>query len=279
MLKEIPFQEGKVIFFKESNLWNDLLERCKKGTKSIYIATYNFNFRDRYEKTFYRELAKLADIGVDINLLYAKMNFSAEDKLEIEEIFKNFVLCAELPTNHSKLFITDDFVYIGSANFSFGSNNNYESGVIFNNKEIINEVTQYYCEELLDKSDFTNIPECFDVFQFIPKVLIAVNTLKKIESNTDLYSDIMHYIPELRFLYDIEKELIALGHPIPVQFDWYRLYMNLYEKNQVPDYVFEQFKEYINGLSPYLLSLNDFIEEQYKSIGKFELLKKIGGLG
>ncbi|MCU5508228.1 phospholipase D-like domain-containing protein [Bacillus cereus] len=279
MLKEIPFQEGKVIFFKESNLWNDLLERCKKGTKSIYIATYNFNFRDRYEKTFYRELAKLADVGVDINLLYAKMNFSIEDKLEVEEIFKNFVLCAELPTNHSKLFITDDFVYIGSANFSFGSNNNYESGVIFNNKEIINEVTQYYCEELLDKSDFTNIPECFDVFQFIPKVLIAVNTLKKIESNTDLYSDIMHYIPELRFLYDIEEKLIALGYPIPVQFDWYGLYMNLYEKNQVPDYVFEQFKEYINGLSPYLLSLNDFIEEQYKSIGKFELLKKIGGVG
>jgi hypothetical protein len=27
MIKEIPFQEGKVIFFKESNLWNELLER------------------------------------------------------------------------------------------------------------------------------------------------------------------------------------------------------------------------------------------------------------
>lgn len=151
MRKEIPFQEGKVIFFKESNFWNDLLERCKRETKAIYIATYNFNFRDKYERTFYKQLSNLANSGIDVNLLYSKMTFSDEDKLEIEDIFKNFVLCAELTTNHSKLFITDDFAFIGSANFSFGSNNNYESGVIFSDKEIISELRKFYCEELLEK--------------------------------------------------------------------------------------------------------------------------------
>ncbi|MED2211213.1 hypothetical protein P4V95_28075 [Bacillus thuringiensis] len=35
MIKEIPFQEGEIILFKEANLWNDLLERCKKETKTI----------------------------------------------------------------------------------------------------------------------------------------------------------------------------------------------------------------------------------------------------
>ncbi|MGZ0135381.1 phospholipase D-like domain-containing protein [Priestia megaterium] len=103
------------------------------------IATYNFNFRDKrykYERTFYKELSKLANLGVDIRLLYAKMTFFNDNRLEVEDIFKNFVLCAQLPTNHSKLFIADNFAYIGSANFSFGNTKNYESGVIFNNKDI-----------------------------------------------------------------------------------------------------------------------------------------------
>jgi phosphatidylserine/phosphatidylglycerophosphate/cardiolipin synthase-like enzyme len=90
------------------------------------------------------------------------MTFSADDKLEIEDIFQNFVLCAELPTNHSKLFIADYFAFIGSANFSFGSNNNYEGGVIFTDKKIISEFRKFYCEELLEKSEFTNVPGCFE---------------------------------------------------------------------------------------------------------------------
>jgi hypothetical protein len=114
MKKEIPFQEGKVVFFKESNFWDDVLQKCNEETKAIYIATYNFNF-NQYEKSFYRKLSHLANLGVRVNLLYAKMSYADEDELEVEEIFKNFVLCAKLTTNHSKFFITDDFAFIGSA--------------------------------------------------------------------------------------------------------------------------------------------------------------------
>ncbi|MFE4242558.1 phospholipase D-like domain-containing protein [Peribacillus butanolivorans] len=276
MFKEIPFQEGKVIFFKESNLWNDLLERCKKGTKSIYIATYNFNFKHKYERTFYRELSKLANSGVHVNLLYAKMNFSNEDKLEIEEIFENFVLCAELPTNHSKIFLADDFAYIGSANFSFGSNNNYESGVIFSNKEIISEIRRFFGEELLEKSEFKNVPDCFDPFEFLPRILNAVDELNKIKRKEDLYvGEIKHAIPELRYLDDIEKHLEDLGYPVPIHFDWWQLYEQLYEGKHVPDIIFRNFKSYLHILSPYLVDVITFISEQYESIGRIELLKRI----
>ncbi|MEC2491970.1 hypothetical protein P9X15_29065, partial [Bacillus cereus] len=82
MIKEIPFQEGEIILFKEADLWNDLLERCKKETKTINIATYNFNFKNKYERSFYKELSKLADSGIDVSLLYSIMTFSNEDKLE-----------------------------------------------------------------------------------------------------------------------------------------------------------------------------------------------------
>lgn len=229
MMKEIPFEEGKVVFFKDSNFWVELLERCNRETKSIYIATYNFNF-NQYEKSFYQKLANLANLGVDVQLLYAKMTHAPEDKLEIEEIFKNFVLCAELKTNHSKLFITDDFAFIGSANFSFGSNNNYESGVIFDNKEIIFEIRSYYMGVLLDKSEFTNVPECFDPFEFLPSILKNVEKLNNIERIEEL-KETFELLPELRYLDGLEKELENIGHPVPIKFDWWQLYMQLYEKN------------------------------------------------
>lgn len=276
MKKEIPFQEGKVIFFKESNFWNDLLERCKRETKAIYIATYNFNFRDKYEKSFYKQLSNLANLGVDVNLLYSKMTYNDEDKLEIEEIFKSFVLCAELTTNHSKLFIADDFAFIGSANFSYGSNNNYESGVIFNDKEIISEIRKFYMEELLEKSEFTNVPEYFDPFDFLPGILKDVKELGKIERKEDLYIDkTKHSIPKLRFLDDLEKDLEKLGYPIPINFDWWHLYTQLYEGNHVPDIIFHNFKSYLHEISSFLVDVTTYINEQYESIGRIELLKRI----
>jgi len=49
-----------VIFFKESDLWDDWLARCNKETKALYIATYNFNF-NKYEKSFYQKFSHLAN--------------------------------------------------------------------------------------------------------------------------------------------------------------------------------------------------------------------------
>ncbi|MDQ0176455.1 hypothetical protein [Bacillus chungangensis] len=109
------------------------------------------------------------------------------------------MLCANLKTNHSKLFITDDLTFIGSTNFSFGSNNNYEYGVIFNNKDIISELRMFYCSELLDQSEFTNVPECFDPFELLPRLLSVVKELSKIESMDKIISK-KETIPELRFL-------------------------------------------------------------------------------
>ncbi|MCM3361269.1 MULTISPECIES: phospholipase D-like domain-containing protein [Bacillaceae] len=273
MKKEIPFQEGKVVFFKESNFWDDVLQKCNEETKAIYIATYNFNF-NQYEKSFYRKLSHLANLGVRVNLLYAIMSYADEDKLEVEEIFKNFVLCAKLTTNHSKFFITDNFAFIGSANFSFNSNNNYECGVIFNNKEIISDIRKFY-SELLEESEFTNIPECFDPFEFVPTILSVVEELSVIEKKEELYSDKREAIPELRYLDNIEKHLIELGYPVPLHFDWFHFYMQLYDEKYVTDIAFSDFKHFLQNLYLYLIDVNDFINEQYKTIGRIELLKKI----
>lgn len=280
MLEVIPFEEGKVVFIKESSFWKDILDRCKSETKSIDIATYNFNFNNKYEKSFYTELLKLANLGIAINLLYAKMTFAKEDKLEIEEIFENFILCAELKTNHSKIFITDDFAYIGSANFSYNSDKNYECGVIFTKKEIIAKIRKFYLETLLDASEFKNVPEAMAAIDFFPGIVSSVKKLKEAETKEDLLSEARHQIPELRFLDSIEEDLEKLGYPVPVHFDWWSFYLRLEEETHLVllDSDFDKFKNYINELYPYLLTVKEYIDEQYKTVGKIEVLRRISAI-
>lgn len=275
MKKEIPFSEGKVVFFKEADFWSELLGMCNEETEDICIATYNFNFRDQYEKSFYKHLSRLANLGVNINLLYSKMTFSEEERFALEEVFKNFVMCAELKSNHSKLFLTDDIAYIGSANFSFSSNNNYESGVIFTNKDIILEIRKYFFEELIDKSEFTNVPESFDPFDFLPNIISSVEKLHETEIG-DLYGKVKHNMTELRFLDGMEKDLETLGYPVPITFDWWNLYERLYKEEHVPETVLSDFKDYVNTLLPYLYKLKSIIREYYQTSGRVQLLEKIG---
>lgn len=229
MLEEIPFEDGKIVFIKEANFWQDILERCKKETKSIDIATYNFNFNNKYEKSFYTKLSELADLGVEIRLLYSLMTFSKEDKLDIEEIFKNFVLCAHLPENHSKIFITNDFAFIGSANFSFNSDKNYECGVIFTNKEIISKIRRVYGLNLLEVSEFKNVPQAyFSPFVMLPTVIQAVEKLNGVEKKENLYEyQFQETIPLLRYLDDMERDLKKIDYTIPRDIDWWEFYLRV----------------------------------------------------
>ncbi|MFJ7637868.1 MULTISPECIES: hypothetical protein [unclassified Peribacillus] len=100
--------------------------------------------------------------------------------------------------------------------------------------------------------------------------------MNKIETKEQLYIvEPTGLLPELLFLDDIEILLTKLGYPVPIHYDWWCLYMKLYEGKNVSDTTFNEFKIYINKLSPYLFEVTAFIKEQYKTIGRFELLKKI----
>ncbi len=131
-------------------------------------------------------------------------------------------------------------------------------------------------EELLEKSEFTNVPDCFDSFDSLPKILNVVEKLGKIERKEDLYAgNTKELISELHFLDGMEKDLEKLGYPVPVQFDWWQLYMQLYEEKHVPDMTFHKFKSYLHDISLYLTYVTTFVNEEYEKIGRMELLKRI----
>ncbi|WP_258760714.1 hypothetical protein [Cytobacillus firmus] len=49
------------------------------------------------------------------------------------------------------------------------------------NKEIFTGITTDFWEELLDKSEFTNISVWFDPFIFLPQILKAIEKLNRVE--------------------------------------------------------------------------------------------------
>lgn len=65
------------------------------------------------------------------------------------EIYFNF-------KNHSKIYSTDNYTYIGSQNFSDESKNNYEVGIVIDNKKIGKNYGDDFIEELIyDHTDDT----------------------------------------------------------------------------------------------------------------------------
>ena len=129
--------ENKLIFFRNWNLWDRLLPDSVLESETIDIVTYNFDFKNKQDDSVYNKLLSLAEKGVYIRLFYSPR--VSQDNL-IDDIFGDEILCVKLPDNHCKIFASDTKAYIGSANFSLGSNNNYECGFLTENKEVINNI-------------------------------------------------------------------------------------------------------------------------------------------
>ncbi|MGM1454795.1 hypothetical protein [Bacillus cereus] len=60
-----------------------------------------------------------------------------------------------------------------------------------------------------------------------------------------------------------------------MHFDWWKLFMLLDEKKQIPDIMFDKFKDYLHVSSLYLNDVIKYVNEQYENIGRIELLKRI----
>ncbi|MFF8775593.1 hypothetical protein, partial [Kitasatospora sp. NPDC015120] len=66
-----------------------------------------------------------------------------------------------------------------------------------------------------------------------------------------------------------------IGYPIPITFNWFDLYMDIYDKEVVSDNTIGEFKNYLLKLAEYLTDVISYVNEQYQSIGRYELLKKL----
>lgn len=105
------------------------------------------------------------------------------------------------------MFLSKNLAYIGSANYSLGSNKNIESGVIISDSELIKKIRKNFVTTVASSSKLLYFPKIYNDFTFINRIIeyleiIEENIVKdKILENGDCYSK----IADLRFIGDINK--------------------------------------------------------------------------
>ncbi|WFA09594.1 phospholipase D-like domain-containing protein [Tissierella sp. Yu-01] len=279
MYKEIDIgNDNSLILFYRENFWDKLIPTYFNNSRNIDVITYNFNFSHKEEKSFYNKLKELADKGVEIRLLYSKMTYSKTEELEIEEIFKGFVLCAELPENHAKIFVSDNVAFMGSANFSLGSNNNYESGILIRDTNIIKKIRREFVGELLEMSEFKNVPERWDdPFHHILGLKNCIDAIYCLMDNKEnFYIDKnRELIPQLRAWSYIEKIALKLGITFRHHFDWEEFYYKIYDNCYIEEQDYYLFKDYIIKFRDVIENLADYFVESYEEKGRLTTLNEL----
>lgn len=101
--------------------------------------------------------------------------------------------------NHAKFISTENIAYMGSQNFSDESKNNYESGILFTNKNLIQELWEGYQENLLTESlnyHNTNIDK--KLLKLMLQTGLLLNIKDEIQEEFYIWSDDYPHIGEER---------------------------------------------------------------------------------
>lgn len=101
--------------------------------------------------------------------------------------------------NHAKFISTENIAYMGSQNFSDESKNNYESGILFTDKNLIQKIWEGYQEDLLIESlnyHNTNIDK--KLLKLMLQSGLLLNIKDEIQEEFYIWSDDYPHIGEER---------------------------------------------------------------------------------
>jgi hypothetical protein len=138
--KEKGLSGSKLVLTKDKSNYQTVLDDFST-TNNLKVATYSLSY----------DLFNGLDPNCDIELVTGIPAINKIDEYigilnRLHSTFTNVKTFINFD-NHSKIIITDNKAYVGSANFSNGSRNNYECGIIIENdlgkvEEIFNDLTK-----------------------------------------------------------------------------------------------------------------------------------------
>lgn len=175
------------------------------NAKEVRILTYSNIKNESNKMKRLRELSPETSLHIIVALpgLYSKKDNSysekeIEDKLEkIKHQFNPKQYAAKdvkisvCFKNHAKLIGTENILYIGSANYSDFSYENYEAGMIIRDKTVIREIYDKFFDEIV------SVRYCDDGYDTIRLRLLAI-----MNDLLDLYT----YIEEFTVFFDERSE-------------------------------------------------------------------------
>lgn len=242
MRHEIPFTSGRFIASKDELGYMEVLEKFQSA-KTIRVVTYNLSKNDKIDKLFDRlqQLDATVDIQIVTNIpsrfnCYYKTTAGEYLRGRAKENIDTYIgklnpMNFDAPVapffnfnNHGKIIGTEDIVYIGSANFSNESANNYETGVLIEDKSFIEQLYNTFFEDLKAESE----PYFDDDFNKLRLFLISM--LTRLNN---------HYAKwdENLFVYRDEQKIFIEDETFLCVNDLYELISDLWELDEIEDLI------------------------------------------
>ncbi len=190
------FKDAEYIFISTFNISSnreELLNQLKQlenVTELIFLS----NIPNRFDTYYSFSATKIAQGRI------SKYLSALDPKLFVSptKVFFNF-------NNHSKIIMTNRVAYVGSANFSDESNNNFEIGVIIRDHNIINELRTIIVPQLLQESIRYAGDELCMISDSLNKFLANIaEALDNLDENLYIYDD---HIPDRR-IFDVHQAYV-----------------------------------------------------------------------
>lgn len=279
----VPYDDkiSCILTFQE-DLWDFLLtQNFGENSSWIDISTLNFNFENRLPNSMYTKLKQLGNKGVDIRLIFSKPIPENIDMDDLEPQFTTSVVAYFLndpnEINHSKIFLSESVGYIGSANFSYSSQNNFECGVLIKDRELLKKIRKELFVHLYSHENFklTSIPDSLYLEETLKGAKSTVESyLAACSRETiDIDENLMMHMEWYGCLTRNDLNAISrlLHIPVDIYPDWCHLETGEYQKTD---------REIIK-LRQNLLAYRDFyelclekIKQEYLRVGKHQFIEE-----
>ncbi|MEK4563762.1 phospholipase D-like domain-containing protein [Alkalihalobacillus sp. FSL R5-0424] len=184
MRKEINLKNARLVMTRDELGFSEIINDFKTA-KYIYILTYNISKFDDFLLDKLQNTSDSTEIKIFTNIpnrfesYFAKSHANQAEKLiniYLEKLdpvkFNNQLSTYFAFGNHSKIIMTNNIAYIGSANYSKESANNFETGVIVEDSHTINEIKDLINEVVKPHS------EDYYEFETLP-LLLLIRTVEE----------------------------------------------------------------------------------------------------
>ncbi|MDN3233422.1 hypothetical protein [Priestia megaterium] len=270
--------------FKDSDNWyKNLLYPSYSVEEFIRISTLNFNLTNsqRGPGSLYSIITELGKKDVYISIDFTLDQCKTIEDYSTTEIGK-VALLNKLDNNHSKVFLSSYYLHIGSANFSLGSEKNFECGVTLNNKEFLSKFEKEFFVEFINTQN-----SLWFSSPIITESAIARDVLNSIDYFFDIIVISEYYEKEevtnklRRILFNSSKKHLdnlmyndltiyqEHGHDASyITFDIEDFnYKIKYDKDSIDDDTIEEFIQYLKELNDFLVAAEADISEYYSEHG------------
>lgn len=165
MLIEQQIENAKFVLSKDEIGYREVLDSFR-STKEIHILTFNISSRRDALLEKLKTLDSYVLVHIITNIPQRYENYRSEGARERAreniKIYMRKLLPAKFESqvipffnfnNHAKIITTDRIAYVGSANFSDESENNFESGFIIKDKSFIDFLKEKVFPTLINDSE------------------------------------------------------------------------------------------------------------------------------